>query len=56
MAYDEQCFECDHLQCLECQWPYLVDRNNGSLCLTGGVIEFTNLALDVIEDEQLILL
>ena len=50
-AYDSMCFECNHLQCLECQWPYIVDAETKQ-CYTKGVLEWTNLELDVSEHEE----
>ena len=48
--WDPNCFVCDHTQCLECQWPYQVHMESHK-CYTGGVLEFTNTYLDVIEDQ-----
>ena len=49
--YNEHCFECDHLQCLECQWPYVVDVETAT-CLSKGILEFTNMHLDISETDE----
>lgn len=45
------CIECDHLQCLECQWPYHVE-NVHNTCVNYGVLEFTGEYQDVSENED----
>ena len=45
------CVECNHLQCLECQWPYIIDEVTKQ-CFSHGVLEWTNLEHDVSEHEE----
>ena len=52
-VYDQMCFVCNYLQCLECQWPFDVDPDSSTGdCVSAGVIEFTDITLNVIEDQQ----
>jgi hypothetical protein len=45
------CIECNHIQCLECQWPFNVDPVTKT-CVSFGVFEFINKHLDVSENED----